>query len=110
MLLAVLSHLENLIFCFLKIISEKEITESVAPSLDIEQQFYNMMGFAFDRIRQGLLATHPIKTKIFHFFYNIFLNKKKKKRLHDRFYSNVRSSKNFIKFNHYMIFQLELNK
>ena len=94
----------------IKIISEKEITKSVAPSLDIEQQFYNMMGFAFDRIREGLLATHPIKTKIFHFFYNIFLNKKRRKRLHDRFYSNVRSSKNFIKFNHYMIFHLELSK
>ena len=94
----------------LKITSEKEITKSVAPSLDIEQEFYNMIGFSLERIQQGLLSSHPIKMKLLRFLYRIFVNNKKQKRLHDRLYSNIRSSENFIKFNHYMIFQLAPDK
>ncbi len=94
----------------LKITSEKEITKSVAPSLDIEQEFYNMIGFSLDRIQQGLLGNHPIKMKLLRFLYRMFVSNRKQKRLHDRLYSNIRSSKNFIKFNHYMIFQLAPDK
>ncbi len=94
----------------LNIISKKDITKSVAPSLDIEQKFYNVVGVGIDKVQQGLVASHPWKMKLFSLVYKTIVNQKKRKRLHDRIYGNIRNSDNFIKFNHYIIFQLSSNK
>ena len=94
----------------LNIISKKEITKSVAPSLDIEQKFYNVVGVGIDKVQQGLVASHPWKMKLFNLVYKTIVSQKKRRRLHDRIYGNIRNSDNFIKFNHYMIFQLSSNK
>ena len=94
----------------LNIISKKEITKSVAPSLDIEQKFYNVVGVGIDKVQQGLVASHPWKMKLFSLVYKTIVNQKKRRRLHDRIYGNIRNSDNFIKFNHYIIFQLSSNK
>ena len=94
----------------LNIISKKDITKSVAPSLDIEQKFYNVVGVGIDKVQQGLVASHPWKMKLFNLVYKTIVSQKKRRRLHDRIYGNIRNSDNFIKFNHYMIFQLSSNK
>ena len=94
----------------LNIVSKKEITKSVAPSLDIEQQFYNVVGVGIDKVQQGLISSHPWKMKLFNLVYKTIVSQKKRRRLHDRIYGNIRNSDNFIKFNHYMIFQLSSNK
>ena len=94
----------------LNIISKKDITKSVAPSLDIEQKFYNVVGVGIDKVQQGLVASHPWKMKLFSLVYKTIVNQKKRRRLHDRIYGNIRNSDNFIKFNHYIIFQLSSNK
>ena len=94
----------------LGIISKKEITKSVAPSLDIEQKFYNVVGVGIDKVQQGLVTSHPWKMKLFNLVYKTIVSQKKRRRLHDRIYGNIRNSDNFIKFNHYMIFQLSSNK
>ena len=94
----------------LNIISKREITRSVAPSLDIEQKFYNVVGVGIDKVQQGLVASHPWKMKLFNLIYKMIVGQKKRKRLHDRIYGNIRNSDNFIKFNHYMILQLSSNK
>ena len=94
----------------LNIVSKKEITKSVAPSLDIEQKFYNVVGVGIDKVQRGLVASHPWKMKLFNLVYKTIVNQKKRRRLHDRIYGNIRNSDNFIKFNHYIIFQLSSNK
>ena len=94
----------------LNIVSKKEITKSVAPSLDIEQRFYNVVGVGIDKLQQGLVTSYPWKMKLFNLVYKTIVSQKKRRRLHDRIYGNIRSSDNFIKFNHYMIFQLSSNK
>ena len=94
----------------LNIISKREITRSVAPSLDIEQKFYNVVGVGIDKVQQGLVASHPWKMKLFNLIYKMIVGQKKRRRLHDRIYGNIRNSDNFIKFNHYMILQLSSNK
>ena len=94
----------------LNIVSKKEITKSVAASLDIEQKFYNVVGVGIDKVQQGLVTNHPWKMKLFNLVYKMIVSQKKRRRLHDRIYGNIRNSDNFIKFNHYMIFQLSSNK
>ena len=78
--------------------------------LDIEQKFYNVVGVGIAKVQQGLVASHPWKMKLFNLVYKTMVNQKKRRRLHDRIYGNIRNSDNFIKFNHYMIFQLSSNK
>ena len=94
----------------LNIVSKKEITKSVAPSLDIEQRFYNVVGVGIDKLQQGLVTSYPWKMKLFNLVYKTIVSQKKRRRLHDRIYGNIRNSDNFTKFNHYMIFQLSSNK
>ena len=94
----------------LGIVSKKEITKSVAPSLDIEQKFYNVVGVGIDKVQQGLVTSHPWKMRLFNLVYKTIVSQKKRRRLYDRIYGNMRNSSNFIKFNHYMIFQLSSNK
>ena len=94
----------------LNIVSKKEITKSVAPSLDIEQRFYNVVGVGIDKLQQGLVTSYPWKMKLFNLVYKTIVSQKKRRRLNDRIYGNIRNSDNFIKFNHYMIFQLSSNK
>ena len=94
----------------LNIVSKKEITKSVAPSLDIEQKFYNVVGVGIDKVQQGLAVSYPWKMKLFNLIYKMIIGQKKRRRLHDRIYGNIRNSDNFIKFNHYMILQLSSNK
>ena len=78
--------------------------------MDIEQQFYNVVGVGIDKVQQGLISSHPWKMKLFNLVYKMIVSQKKRMRLHDRIYGNIRNSDNFIKFNHYMIFQLSSNK
>ena len=78
----------------LNIISKKDITKSVAPSLDIEQKFYNVVGVGIDKVQQGLVASHPWKMKLFNLVYKTIVNQKKRRRLHDRIYGNIRKCMN----------------
>ena len=80
----------------LNIVSKKEITKSVAPSLDIEQKFYNVVGVGIDKVQQGLVTNHPWKMKLFNLVYKTVISQKKRRRLHDRIYGNIRNSDNFI--------------
>ena len=48
----------------LNVVSKKEITKSVAPSLDIEQKFYNVVGVGIDKVQQGLVTNHPWKIRM----------------------------------------------
>ena len=66
----------------LNIISKKEITKSVAPSLDIEQKFYNVVGVGIDKVQQGLVASHPWKMKLFSLVYKTIVNQKKLSLIH----------------------------
>merc|ERR1711991_283415 len=86
------------------------LSEMLKLIKDVDQKFYNVVGVGIDKVQQGLVASHPWKMKLFNLVYKTIVNQKKRRRLHDRIYGNIRNSDNFIKFNHYMIFQLSSNK
>jgi len=91
-----------------KILVRKEITKLVAPSVELEQKFYNTLGFSINRIVTSLNVNRPITLKFLKIIYKIFFSKRRRKRLEKRLFENTRTADSFIKYNHYMIYKLKL--
>ena len=89
-----------------KILVRKEITKLVAPSVELEQKFYNTLGFSISRIITSLNVNRPITLKFLKIIYKIFFSKRRRKRLEKRLFENTRTADSFIKYNHYMIYKL----
>lgn len=89
-----------------KILVRKEITKLVAPSVELEQKFYNTLGFSINRIVTSLNVNRPITYKFLKIIYKIFFSKRRRKRLEKRLFENTRTADSFIKYNHYMIYKL----
>ena len=87
--------------------AEEEITSSVSASIDLEQKFYNTVGFSIKRTIEALNFKNPILTQIGKIMYVIFLSKKKRTSIKSRLFEKVRTSKDFKIYNHYMIFLLK---
>ena len=90
-----------------KILVRKEITKLVAPSVELEQKFYNTLGFSIKRIITSLNVNRPITLKFLKIIYKIFFSKRRRKRLEKRLFENTRTADSFIKYNHYMIYKLK---
>ena len=91
----------------LEIIHREEITKAVAPSIELEQQFYNTIGFSVNRITRSLKITRPIVLGFLSILYKLLLNKRKRLRLENRLFEKTRSKDLFLRYNHYMIFKLK---
>ena len=89
-----------------KILVRKEITKLVAPSVELEQKFYNTLGFSINRIVTSLNVNRPITLRFLKIIYKIFFSKRRRKRLEKRLFENTRTADSFIKYNHYMIYKL----
>ena len=90
-----------------KILVRKEITKLVAPSVELEQKFYNTLGFSINRIVTSLNVNRPITLKFLKIIYKIFFSKRRRKRLEKRLFENTRTADSFIKYNHYMVYKLK---
>ena len=90
-----------------KILVRKEITKLVAPSVELEQKFYNTLGFSINRIITSLNVNRPITLKFLKIVYKIFFSKRRRKRLEKRLFENTRTACSFIIYNHYMIYKLK---
>lgn len=91
----------------LEIISDEDITFFVSPSIDLEQKFYNTLGFIYKRIEKELKLKRPLFFIIINFLFKISLKYSKRKKLNKRFFKNERNSKVFRENNSYMIFCLQ---
>ena len=106
---SLIDMLEEIKINNLKIILKEEITKSVSPSIDIEQKFYKTLGIIIRRITHSFSKKHPLIFNIVNSVYKLFLNKRKRNKLHNRLFRNSRNSEIFEYYNHYMIFLLKPN-
>ena len=90
-----------------EIITKEEITKAVAPSIELEQNFYNTIGFCINRIIHSLKTTRPMTLRVLGILYKILLNKRRRLRLEDRLFEKTRSKDLFLRYNHYMIYKLK---
>ena len=91
----------------LNVLNKIDITQSVSPSIDLEQKMFSALG----EILLHLLQTFKTKRKLIYYllkiFYSLFVKERRRKDIKRRLFSNSRTSKLFITHNKYMIFKLK---
>lgn len=91
----------------LVMILEEDITQSVAPTVDVEQDFFNVIGLGTRRIDQGLADTHPFVRWVLHRLLAIFVNKKRRERLDLRLNARTRTAETFCRYNTYLMMKIK---
>jgi len=90
----------------LEIVFEEDITELVAPSVELEQQFFNMIGSVSLRIDQDLRIAFPksrwLATKVLW----ALLGKRRRTRLERRLLGNHRNAEMFCRYNRYLMMKI----
>lgn len=85
---------------------EEEITGSVAPSIDLEQALFNVVGLGVTRLSEEMRAKHPVVARLGAAALGLALSKGRRDRLLRRLTARERTAEAFRTYNHYMIYRL----
>lgn len=86
---------------------DEDITADVAPSVEIEQAFFNVLGHGVSRVDEALAQGRPALRWIIHRIFGLFFNARRRRRLAQRFLETTRTAENFMLYNRYMIVKLQ---
>lgn len=86
---------------------EEDITEAVAPSIDLEQQFFAVLGQGVTRISGELQEKRPFGRWVLARLIGLFLSRKRRAHLMQRLTAGSRTSDAFKLYNRYRILRLE---
>jgi MPBQ/MSBQ methyltransferase len=89
-----------------EVLSEQDITQDVAPSIDLEQGLYNVIGTGFTQAHQELQARKPLVNWALTRVTRLFLSRKRRDNLKRRLLEKHRTSEAFCTFNTYLIVKL----
>jgi len=85
---------------------EEDLTDAVAPSVDIEQGLFNVVGHAVTRIDADLAAARPATRWLLARALRLALPERRRHRLRRRLMERHRTAEAFCRFNRYMLFRL----
>lgn len=91
----------------LSTVSQEDITNAVAASVDIEQGLFNVVGLGLTRIDSELTAKKPFVRRVLLGIIGLFMSKSKRYRLNQRLNEQTRSAENFRKNNRYLMVKLK---
>lgn len=86
---------------------EEDITAEVAPSIDLEQQFFNVIGHGVTRLSDEIRTRKPAAHWSLARFIGLFLSKKRRANLMRRLTGHERNAQGFQTFNRYLMLRLE---
>lgn len=87
-------------------LSEEDITEAVAPSIDLEQALFNVIGHGVTRIDSELAARRPLSRWALIRLARLALSPRRREALMQRLTQRTRSSEAFRTYNRYLMFRL----
>ena len=90
----------------LAILAEHDITDAVAPSIDLEQALFNVLGVGLAGFDRELAAKRPWKHWLMHRALRLVMNARKRARLSQRLFDQARTSAVFIANNRYLLIRL----
>lgn len=90
----------------LEVLGEMDITEAVAPSVDLEQGLYNIIGHAVSRVDEELQDKRPVARWALNRLVRTVLNARKRARLHQRLMEQTRNREVFAEHNIYLMMGL----
>ena len=86
----------------------QDITDSVAPSIDIEQELFNVVGHGVARIGSELAEKRPRMHWLANFILRRLLGERRLFRLRTRLMEQTRTAEAFCHYNRYMIFRISI--
>ncbi len=89
-----------------EITHEEDITDAVAPSIDLEQGLFSVVGLGVQRIEAELAAKKPFAKWGLTRLLGLVLSRRRRAHLMQRLTGTGRNAATFRTFNHYMIFRL----
>jgi MPBQ/MSBQ methyltransferase len=90
----------------LRQITEEDITEAVAPSIDLEQQLFNVLGTCIAGFNRELAGKRPAQHWLVTRFSRLILSARRRARLSQRLSEQARTSGAFIENNRYLLVRL----
>lgn len=87
--------------------SQEDITEAAAPSVEIEQGLFNVVGYGISRVDDELSAKRPRLRWILNRVICAFLNERKRARLDQRLNHQTRNREVFVQNNTYLMMALK---
>ncbi len=86
---------------------EEDITDAVAPSVDLEQNLYNMLGAALNRADRDLAVVYPFRRKMIKLALRAAVSRRRRARLERRLFGDSRNAEMFRRYNRYLIFRIK---
>jgi MPBQ/MSBQ methyltransferase len=90
----------------IEILSEEDITLPCAPSVEIEQGMFNVVGYAMTRIDEEMTEVKPKSRWALHKLIGMVMNDSKRARLNQRLNEQTRNREAFAKYNVYLMMKL----
>ena len=90
----------------LEVLSEEDITDSVAPSIDVEQGLFNVVGYGLNRVDDQLDVQRPKTRSAIHWIIRRLISSRKRARLDQRLNQQTRTAAAFSKNNTYLLLKL----
>jgi SAM-dependent methyltransferase len=90
----------------LDLLAEEDITEAAAPSIDLEQQLFNVLGTGIAGIDRELNEKRPGQRWVLMKVLGLVLSARKRARLAQRLFDRARTSEAFIANNRYLLIRL----
>lgn len=88
------------------VVSEADVTEGVAPSVELEQDFLNLIGRSLRLVDGELKAAFPLRHGIAAAAFRAAVGRRKRTRLGHRLHGRDRSKEAFCKYNRYLFLRL----
>lgn len=89
------------------IVAEEDITDAVAPSIDLEQRLFHVLGHGVTRVSEELHGKRPLAHWALGRMIGLFLSRKRRANLMQRLTGTTRTSDAFRTYNRYRITRLE---
>lgn len=86
---------------------DEDITDAVAPSIDLEQGFFNVVGLGIDRLRQELAAKKPVVHWLAGRAVALVLPARRRAKVVARLMDQARTAQAFRTYNRYLMLRLE---
>ncbi|MEJ8561211.1 methyltransferase domain-containing protein [Yoonia sp. GPGPB17] len=83
-----------------------DITKEVAPSIDLEQGLFNVVGYAAQRVDQQMALQRPRARRIVHWGWRRLVGPRKRARLYQRLNQKTRNAAHFAANNTYLMLVL----
>ena len=89
-----------------RIDAEEDITDAVAPSIDLEQQLFNVIGHGVTRVSDEIRSKKPAAHWTLARFVGLFLTRKRRANLMQRLTGTSRNAEVFRHYNRYLMLRL----